>query len=222
MQPVVLQGFERRLEHLVEGAFARVFRSGLRPVELGRRLVRQMDLDRTIDVRGRPLAPNAFVVHLATEDLDRFAEIHDALVKELCDAARDHGREESYAFMGPIAVELVEDDRMRTGQFEVEAHFVAGEGGTGAGSLVLPTGDRYVLGDHAVVIGRLPDCEITVLDSNVSRRHAKVEPRGDAFVVVDLGSTNGTRINGVRVAEHQLRDGDEVTVGNTRLVFEAS
>jgi pSer/pThr/pTyr-binding forkhead associated (FHA) protein len=173
-------------------------------------------------VRGRQLAPNSFIVRLHPDDVAQFGEIHDALVRELCDAAREHGRDESYAFLGPIEVQLVADDAMRVGQFDVEAHFRAGAGGTGAGSLVLPTGDRYVLDEHPVVLGRHPDCDLTLLDTNVSRRHAEIQPRGDRFVLVDLGSTNGSRVNGVRVTEHELRDGYDLSFGNTHLVFEAS
>ena len=91
-----------------------------------------------------------------------------------------------------------------------------------AGSLLLPNNDRYVLGDWVVSLGRLPECDITITDSNVSRRHAEIRPRGDGFVLIDLGSTNGSRVNGVRVAERELVDGDELTFGNTRMVFQAS
>ena len=101
-----IKGFEQSLENMVEGVFARVFRSGLRPIELGRRLVREMDDHRSIDVRGRTIVPNAFTISLSQDDLDRFAEIGDSLARELCDAAREHAHDEGYAFMGPVTVEL--------------------------------------------------------------------------------------------------------------------
>ena len=88
--------------------------------------------------------------------------------------------------------------------------------------VVLPSGERIPLGQQAVTIGRLPDCTIPVNDANVSRRHAEIRPSGDGFVVVDLGSTNGTKVNDARVAEHQLREGDEVRFGNTVMHFQAS
>jgi hypothetical protein len=219
---VGLQGFERRLENLVEGAFARVFRSGIRPIELGRRLVREMDTKRSIGVRGRPLAPNHFTIRLNQADYDRFAEIGDSLTRELCEAAREHGRDESYSFMGPIGVELVVDPKKRAGDFAIDARMKEGPGGVGAGSLLLPNGDRFVLDEHVVVLGRLPDCDITLNDTNVSRRHAEIRPSGDGFVLVDMGSTNGSKINGVRIAQHELQDGDELGFGNIRLIFQAS
>ena len=73
-----------------------------------------------------------------------------------------------------------------------------------------------------ISIGRLPECEITLVDPNVSRRHAEIHPRGDGFVLVDLGSTNGSTVNGVPVVERELRDGDELGFGNIRLIFQAS
>jgi len=79
-----------------------------------------------------------------------------------------------------------------------------------------------VVGEDPVTVGRLPECDIVLADSNVSRRHAEVRRQGNGFVVVDLGSTNGTKVNGVGVRERRLADGDELRVGNTRLRFEAS
>src|SRR6187401_2202505 len=107
-----IRGFERRLERMVEGVFARAFRSGLRPVELGRRMVREIDDNRSVDVRGRTVVPNHFDVQLRQEDLDRFAEIHSTLVRELSDAARDHARDEGYTFLGRVEVELTATEGM--------------------------------------------------------------------------------------------------------------
>jgi hypothetical protein len=222
VSPVGLKGFERRLEHAVEGMFSRVFKSGVRPIEIGRRLTREMDDRRSVDVRGRVVAPNSFTVHISVDDHDSFVDIADTLCRELCDAAREHARDEGYAFLGPVEAELVVDPEQRTGTFDVDARMREGPGGTGAGSLMLPTGERYVLREGTVSVGRLPECDITVVDPNVSRRHAEIQSRGDGFVVVDLGSTNGTRVNGVRVTERELRDGDELGFGNVRLTFQAS
>ena len=75
-----LQRFERRLERLVEGGFGKAFRSGLQPVEIGRRLVRELDTRRTLGVRGT-VVPNQFTVLLSEADLARFEGFHDALVQ---------------------------------------------------------------------------------------------------------------------------------------------
>lgn len=217
-----LKGFERRLEHAVEGVFSRVFRSGVRPIEIGRRLTREMDDMRTLDVRGRTITPNSFTVAVSADDHRAFADFADSLARELCDAAREHARDEGYAFVGPVETDLVIDDQQRVGTFTIEARFREGVGGAGAGSLLLPTGERFVLREQVTAIGRLPECEVTLLDPNVSRRHAEIHQRGNCYAIVDLGSTNGCTVNGVRVTERELRDGDEIGIGNLRLTFQAS
>ena len=72
------------------------------------------------------------------------------------------------------------------------------------------------------MIGRLPECQVVLGDPNVSRRHAEVRRTGEGIVVTDLGSTNGTKVNGVSVREQHLASGDEITVGSTTLVLEMS
>ncbi len=217
-----LKAFERRVERLVEGAFARAFRSGLRPVELGRRIVREMDDNRSVDVRGRTIVPNSFAVHLSQADFDQLADIHETLIRELSDAAREHARDEGYTFLGPVEVELLVDKKLWTGAFQIDGRMREGSGGIGAGSLLLPTGERVVLGEHTVTIGRNPDSTIVLADPNVSRQHAEIRPRGTGFVLFDLGSTNGSKVNGAKVREHDLVDGDELMLGNTKMRFEAS
>ncbi|MEX2293109.1 MAG: DUF3662 and FHA domain-containing protein [Acidimicrobiales bacterium] len=217
-----IRGFERRLERLVEGAFARAFKSGLRPVELGRRIVREMDDNRSVGVRGGSVAPNSFVVALSSSDLDQFEDVQDSLARELADAAREHARDEGYSFMGPVEVHLEEDPRLHTGAFQITGRMVEGLGGSGAGSIVLPNGDRFSLTESIISIGRHPDCNLVLADPNVSRNHAEIRPQGDHFVVVDLGSTNGSRINGIRIDTQMLHDGDELSFGNTKMRFEAS
>ena len=103
-----LQQFEERLERLVEGTLAKPFRSNLQPVEIGRRLTREMDLHRRVGVRGLIAAPNAFAVTLSPTDVARFSNFIDALSRELSDAAREHARIEGYSFVGPVEVEIFE------------------------------------------------------------------------------------------------------------------
>ncbi len=217
-----INAFERRLERMVDGVFARAFRSSLRPIEIGRKLVREIDDHRSVDVKGRVIVPNQFTVTLSHDDLEQFADIHEALVRELCDAAREYARDEGYTFMGPVAVELVEAVTQKSGRFKLEGRMVEAASMAGAGSIVLPAGDRIVLGEESLTIGRLPSCDIPVPDPNVSRKHAEIRPSGAGYVVVDLGSTNGTRVNGATVNERKLSDGDVIAVGTTRLRFEAS
>jgi len=217
-----IKGFESRLERAVEGTFSRLFRTGLSPVEFGRKLVREMDAHRTVGVDGRTMVPNAYDVSISSSDGEQLADLLGTLRRELADAAREHARDEGYVFVGPVEVQIEVDDRLRAGVLVLTSRFHEAPGGLQPGSLLLPTGDRVPLGEYVVSVGRQNDCTIVLADPNVSRRHAEVRPSGDGFVVVDLGSTNGTRINGARIVEHHLSDGDEVRFGNTVMHFQAS
>jgi hypothetical protein len=220
---VGLQSFEHGVERMVEGVFARAFKSSIRPIELGRRLVREMDDHRSVDVRGRTIVPNGFTFYLSPPDAAELESIHEALRRELADAAREYARDENYFFMGPVHVDLVVDPRLKSGRFGLESRLEEAPRGAPTGSLVLPNGERLKLGDQPFTIGRLPGCDVVLADPNVSRRHTEVRLVGRGFVVTDLNSTNGTMVNDVRIgAGHPLEDGDVVTVGATRIRFEAS
>jgi len=217
---VGLSDFERKLEKGVEGAFSRVFRSGVRPVELGRKLVREMDVHRTVGVNGATLAPNSFVLVLGQPDFDQLADMEDTLADELVRLAKTHAADERYRFAGPVEVFFEIDPAQRPGVVTVDAKFRQPEPGTVLAALVLPGGDRVPLSDEVVTIGRASDSTIVLGDQNASRRHAEVRPAGTGFVVVDLASTNGTKVNGRNVAEHTLGHGDEVQFGSTVVRFE--
>ena len=216
-----LQQFEQRIERLVEGAFSKGLRGGLQPVEIGRRLTREMDLMRRVGVRGLT-APNAFVVTLSAADTDRFGSFLDALARELGDAAREHARTEGYEFIGPVEVEIKSDSALKPGRYTIKAQMREGLLGLPAASLILPDGSRIALGEEPVVIGRMPECTVVVSDPNVSRRHAEVRRQGSDVLVVDLQSTNGTKVNGLPIRERVLVDGDDITVGTTILRFQTS
>ncbi len=203
----------------MEGAIAKAFRGGLQPVEIGRRLAREMDLRRTVGVHS-VIAPNDFEVVLAPSDYHRFEPFADVLVRELVDAAWEHARSEAYELVGAIVVSLAADDAMRPGIFQVNAEFSEGPGGGLPAWLVLPDGERFELGEEPLTIGRLPDCAVVLSDPNVSRHHAEVRRVGTQALVADLGSTNGTRVNGAAATEEPLRNGDVITVGNTAILFE--
>ncbi len=85
---------------------------------------------------------------------------------------------------------------------------------------ILHDNQRTPIDGPVIQIGRAPGCEIVLDDRNVSRRHAEIRRRGPVVVLVDLDSTNGTIVNGRRVREHPLSDGDRITLGNSRLTFE--
>jgi len=208
---------------MVDGVFSRRRRGSIRPIELGRRLVREMDDNRSVDVKGRRIVPNDFTVLLSPTDHAGFSDIEDALTTELGEAAREYAREESYHFMGPVLVKLMVDNNLKPGRFGISSQLKQAAGGLGAGSLVLPSGQRVALGEHVTTVGRLPESTISINDTNVSRNHAEIRTGSAAYVAIDLGSTNGTMVNGVRiVGEQRLNDGDIISFGSTHVRFEAS
>lgn len=217
-----MRSFEQRLERMVEGTFARVFQSGLTPLEIGRRITREMDNNQSAGVTGGTVVPNHFWVYISPEDHVQFAEVATALTGELAEASREHARDEQYSFMGPVEVELVPTEGYPTGAFEITSRLREGPTGRPPGALVLASGERIQMSDTTVTVGRLHESTLVLADPNVSRNHAEVRPTPNGYVVVDLGSTNGTKINGVRITEQQLVSGDQVTFGSTDVTFEAS
>jgi hypothetical protein len=224
----ILRDFERRLEGLVEGLFAKTSRSGLQPVELAKRLMREMDAGKVVGLRG-VVAPNHFVISLSPTDGARFEQAEQVLVGELEQVVRDAAGERGWGLMGPPEVELEVDDAVRKGQFRLEASLVEGEeqvapapAGTGATLLIHEGGSspRTVrIGGGTVTIGRLPECEVVIHDPGASRRHAQLREQQGVWTLIDLGSTNGTQLNGQTVQQRALGDGDRITIGTTVLEF---
>ena len=219
---MALQEFERRLERLVEGVFAKAFRARLTPIEVGRRLTREMDVRRTVGVRG-VIAPNDFTVAVAKSDYETvIAKMETAVRTDLAGYAREHAKEEGYALVGPVEVRFEVDEGLGAGEFLVSSDMVEGAGGGPAGALVLRDGTRVQIALDPVTIGRHPDCDVVLNDAEVSRQHAEVRREDGGFSIVDLGSLNGTKVNGAGVkAPRALQDGDVISIGTHTITFEA-
>lgn len=217
---MVLRGIEDRLERLVEGVFSRAFKSGLQPVEVGRRLVREMEASRTVDVGGRALAPNRFVIRVSVEDFQRFAQFQESLLAELTATVRGYATQEGLSFLGRVSIEFQADSSLRVGIFRLHPSYDERIAGTEADAwLEGPNGTHYKLKNNVMTIGRLSTADVVVDDQNVSRQHAELHPVGDSYQLIDLGSTNGCKVNGHRIDRQVLTDGDEITLGPIRLRF---
>ena len=216
---MVLRNFERRLEHLVEGTFARVFKSGLNPIEIGRRIVREVDANQSVAADGSLAVPNHYWVYLSSADHGRFAEVETQLTNELIEAARTHIADEQYRVLGPVSVTLVEAADYPEGTLQVQAQWREGVAQQTSASIVLSTGERFPVG-NPFTIGRLPGGSLVLTDENVSRNHAVIELAPTGWLVRDLGSTNGTQVNGSPIQESPLQNGDSVVFGATEATFE--
>jgi hypothetical protein len=122
----ILRDFERRLEGVVEGLFARAFRSGVQPVELGKRLVREVEDGRTVGVN-RVYVPNVYVYELSPGDRERFADYEVALAQELAALAVDTARERDWAMLGPARIEFGTADDLEVGRFRLGSRVEADE-----------------------------------------------------------------------------------------------
>lgn len=252
----VLRNLEAKLGGLVEGAFSRAFKSSVEPVELARKLAKEMEESKQVSV-SRVYVPNHYRVFLSAEDREQFSNYEPALRKELSDYLLEHARAERLALTSRPAVEFMTDERLSLGEFGIQAQLLtppeeeaeeaagpdvapsAGDFGhtmvyapdkaarrleptpaAHARAVVAGAGRRTVLGGHRVTLGRSRDCDIVVDDANVSRHHAELRHEDGAWRVIDLGSTNGVKVNRRRVEQAELHHGDRITLGLTDLDFE--
>ncbi|MFD5148445.1 FhaA domain-containing protein [Streptomyces sp. NPDC058401] len=121
----VLKRFEQRLEGLVNGTFAKVFKSEVQPVEIAGALQRECDNNATIWNRERTVVPNDFIVELSTGDYERLSPYSGQLGDELAGLVRDYAKQQRYSFMGPIKVQLEKADDLDTGLYRVRSRTLA-------------------------------------------------------------------------------------------------
>ncbi len=227
-----LQRFERRLESMISGVFARTFRSAVQPVEISAALQRELDNNAQILSRDRRLVPNSFHVELAASDLERLAPFDSTLARELSDQLQQHAEAQAYVFPGPIHIDFETAEDLTTGRFRIRSEAQAKVTGTAthtqvrrATALLEVNGSQHPLQPPGLVVGRGTDADIRINDPGISRRHAEfliTMGRGEqppSIEVHDLGSTNGIRIDGRKVPRATLREGSKVQVGNTTLTL---
>ena len=232
----VLQRFERRVEQLVNGAFARAFKAEVEPVEIASALQRECDDRAAIVSRGRTMVPNAFVVELGTSDYQRLTVYSEPLGAELADMVAEHATEQHYSFVGPVTVAFEEADDLDTGMFRVRSKAVAAPNQAatrpatpsperqvlshrGAAPYLEVNGTRVPLITSRTVIGRAPGADVRIDDPGISRQHAEVRVTDGRATIVDLGSTNGVLVDGRRSPSFELYDGVRLQLGSTTVVY---
>jgi hypothetical protein len=261
----VLRTLESKIAGLVEGTFSRAFRSEVRPVEIARKLAREMEEHKSSSL-SRTYVPHEYRVFLSPRDRERFSGYEPALADELAGYLLEHARREGLTMMARPTIEFETDPQLGLGEFGIQTGIVQAPhdeapapqpqaepqaqpppvGASAPGrtmiystagrlaepleerarsraqkALLLLDGRRLVVGSEGVTVGRSRSCDIVLDDPNVSRRHAEIRPRGGSWVLVDLGSTNGSRLNGRSIEGSEVvKPGDEIEMGSTRLTFE--
>jgi hypothetical protein len=251
---MVLRGIEQRLERIFEGVFGRAFRTNVQPVELARKLAKEMDEHRSASVRN-VYVPNEYTIYLSPGDREQFEGYENSLVSELEEYLTEHAARENYALLTPPRILFETDDDLGVGEFGIATRMAqygrsgeeaapAPEGAVPGATMIYkprtqPTeaaslaelgvdrevavlrwnGERRVLDQKRSVLGRSRDADVQIEDPNVSRRHAEIVQEGSVYWLVDLGSTNGTEVDGKRVQRARLGDGSSFTVGETTLTF---
>ncbi|MBV7363108.1 FHA domain-containing protein [Actinomycetaceae bacterium TAE3-ERU4] len=221
---------ERVVEDSVNGAFSKVFRSTLKPVDLTASINRAMDDGIQEFEANRIICPNDFTVHLSIEDFDRFQKSGlQVMAQELAQAALSHAESEQYVLAGKINVTLEEDSSLRPGEVKTNACAVnsavapAFDHAASTSHPLLQVGETlWRLIDDITVIGRGQEADIVIDDSSVSRKHAEIRITPGAVLLTDLSSTNGTFVEGHRITACQLVDGNEITLGRTSVSFWSS
>ena len=213
----ILDSFEKGLERAVNGAFAKTFKSGVQPVEVASALRRELDTKAAVVSRDRILAPNRFTVRLAQADHRRMTDLGPALVDELSQLVQQHAASQGYQFTGAVSITFAEDDSLSIGMVQIDSTSVKG---TVAWTPVVDiNGQRHQLVKSRTVIGRGSDADITIDDTGTSRRHVEIIWDGARAQVRDLGSTNGSQLNGSPVKQAILEPDSVITIGRTRIVF---
>jgi hypothetical protein len=281
------QRFERRLEGLVGGAFARVFKGQVEPVEIGTALQREAADKRNVMGNGRVLSPNRYRVTLAPSDYERLVPWENQLTNSLAELVQDYLDENRWETIGDVEVYLARDDELHTGVFGVASRMESGapprrrpydslslpvvpgvppgeypqqayapppvpapqmppapvpqqmapagqpvggyqpgpppydpsRGPSSAMLIIDQTNRRFDLRVGSNIVGRGTDSDLQLLDQGISRRHLDIQFDGHYATAYDLGSTNGTTVNGHEISSQVLRHGDVIRLGHTRIVF---
>lgn len=242
----MLDRFEKGIERAVNGAFAKAFRSEVQPVEIASALRRELDDRANIVARGRTLAPNTFVVELGPADSERLGDWEEALSDELRAVVEEHAIQQQYTMVGRVTVSFEQAEDLDTGVFRVrstttkrataasqaaaqaaqpaQSQPAADSRPAGPARPAVPQvsleidGRTHQLTGTSTVLGRGQESDIVVDDPGVSRRHVEVRVEGSGVSARDLGSTNGTFVDGERVQSGPLSEGSRITVGRTRIV----
>jgi hypothetical protein len=230
-----LARIETALQSLIERTLERLAGGRVDSATIAVRAVRAMESSLRLDETGRSWAPDEYSLRMHPQDLKKLHEERPNIVPFLKEAIVQAARDGDALLAEEPHIVLIADYKMARNRVRVEAVHgedtldytrqmpalgrIAPEALAGA-ALVGVDGQAYPLGSEVVGIGRMRDNQIVISDPRVSRRHAQVCLREGHHVILDLGSTAGTRVNGKPIMERVLRHGDVITCAGHRLVYQ--
>lgn len=235
----LLDNLEQRLDRIVNGSFSKAFKSEVQPVEIGAALQQEIDT-RADQVNGQLVVPNIFIIELGRADHERLAPYFGTLITELTQLANNYVSEQRYRILYRIDISFGLDPAFETGVFRIKSDTaqptnapaspapidvtsqipVAAMTATVTPVLTDISGNEFRLTKSVTNIGRGADADIQIPDNGASRLHCAIV-LGSQVILRDLGSTNGTTVDGHRITETELRDGSIIKIGNTTLTYKS-
>lgn len=240
----LLDSLEQRLNQIVNGSFSKAFKAEVQPVELGAALQQEIDT-RATQLNQQLIVPNIFIIELSQTDHDRLSPYFNTLTTELALLANNYIAEQRYETVDRVDISFGLDNTFETGAFRIKSNSgtplssepkvefaapapsapiasvpVAQMTATVTPMLTDISGTEYRLTKSVTNIGRGTDADIQVVDNGASRLHCAIV-LGSQVIVRDLGSTNGTSVDGHRITEAELRDGSIIKIGNTTLTYKS-
>jgi len=234
-----LRRFEKRLEKIFEEPFTRAFKGGVHPLEIARRLMREIDDGKMLGMN-ETLAPNHFQVRLSPRDYERLSGVSDSLASEMESLAITYTNQKDYHLITRPHLEFELDDSLREGEFSVlasldeplkaqpatervEVGMRQAQEVERLGVLTILKGEgagiSYNLKAARTGVGRAEENDLVLADPRASRFHAEIERKAIGYIIRDLGSTNGTLVRGRKINERLLEDGDTLIIGETEMRF---
>ena len=235
----LLDNLEQRLDRIVNGSFSKAFKSEVQPVELGAALQQEID-NRADTITGQTVVPNIFIIELGSVDHERLETYFETLSVELGALADAYSSEQRYTTVDSAHISFDLDSELETGVFRIRSTAAKRPADVIAASLVAQdvtpqvpltsftpeatpyltsiTGEEFKITKSVTNIGRGVEADIQIDDTSVSRLHCAIV-LGSEVLVRDLGSTNGTVVDGARATESLLRDGSIIKVGNITLTY---
>ncbi|WP_018142789.1 FhaA domain-containing protein [Alloscardovia criceti] len=225
-----LDRLEKTVEGAVEGAFSRFGSKDLQPVDLSSALEREIDSQSMSVGRDRTVAPNEYRIKLSTPDFDNIEKWGSStLANELADNLTKYAESQHYAFVGPVVVIFEEELDLAKGDFTLSSETVQRKNASQPAPkdtkdcpVLEINGRKYLLTASKTIIGRGSNSDIRIDDSGISRNHLEIDITENGVIARDMGSTNGTYVEGHQTPAATLLDGNTITIGRTRIFFWAS